>query len=186
MSKKLVGILIGLVLAIGAGGYLLMRSDSKPKQNAQTPQSENSNIEGETQGTEIQGNLQSLRSDGNARECTFSYSDGNGSGNGKMYTDGKGRGRIIIDLVTERGNAGQSNTLTNSDKTYSWTTTTGGSFGFVFDTSTIQTQNTGSPTTSSSAAAGKDFSLKCKDWSVDESILTVPTDVNFTATPAAQ
>lgn len=183
MNIKLVGILIGLLVAVGGGGYLLMNKDSATDKNNETATNTNAETPKESEGTEIQGNLQTLRSDGKARECTLAYSDSNGSGNGKMYTDGKGRGRIIIDLVTERGNAGQSNTLTDGDKTYSWTTTAGGSFGFVFDTSTIQTKNTGSPTTSSTAAAGKDFSLKCKDWSVDEAVLTVPTDVKFTTLP---
>lgn len=179
MSKNLVGILIGLLVAVGAGGYLIMNKNSTPNQSAQTAQNTNSSPPAETQGTEVQGSLQSLRSDGKARECTLSYSDTAGSGNGTMHTDGKGRGRVKIDLVTERGNAGQANTLISGDKVYSWTTTDSGSFGFVFDTSKIQTQNTGSPTTSSTATAGKDFSLKCKDWSVDEAILTVPADVKF-------
>ncbi len=181
MNVKLVGILIGLLVAVGAGGYFIMNKNSDKKQNVQTTQNPKTESSKEVEGTEIQGSLQSLRSDGKARECTLSYSDGAGSGNGKMYTDGKGRGRVILDLVTERGNSGQANTLINGDKVYSWTKTDSGSFGFVFDASTIQTQNTGSPTTSSTATAGKDFSLKCKDWSVDESVLTVPADVKFSA-----
>lgn len=179
MSKNLVGILIGLLVAVGAGGYLIMNKNSSNKQDSQTAQNPVAETPKVNEGTEVQGSLQSLRSDGKARECTLSYSDGAGSGSGTMHTDGKGRGRIKIDLVTERGNAGQSNTLISGDKVYSWTTTDSGSFGFVFDTSTIQTQNTGSPTTSSTATAGKDFSLKCKDWSVNESVLTVPADVKF-------
>lgn len=186
MSKNLVGILIGLLVAVGVGGYLIINKNTDNKQALQTTNNTNTKAQNENDGTEMQGSLQSLRSDGKARECTMKYSDSNGSGSGKMYTDGRGRGRITLDLVSERGNAGQSNTLTNGDKTYSWTTTAGGSFGFVFDTSTIQTKNTGSPTSSSTAAAGKDFDLKCKDWSVDEAVLMVPLDVKFTPIPASQ
>lgn len=186
MNVKLIGILIGLLVAVGAGGFLVMNRNADSKQASQSTNSSNTQAQNESDGTEMQGSLQSLRSDGKARQCTMKYSDSNGSGSGKMYTDGKGRGRVTLDLVTERGNAGQSNTLTNGDKTYSWTTTDGGSFGFVFDTSTIQTQNTGSPSTSSTATAGKDFDLKCKDWIVDEAVLAVPTDVKFTSLPATQ
>ena len=103
-----------------------------------------------------------------------------------MYTDGKGRGRMQLELKTERGNTGQSNTLVSGGKVYSWTVTEGAAIGFVADASTIQPNAAGSPTDSSSQTAGKNFSLNCKSWNVDEAMLAVPTDVNFTALPSTQ
>lgn len=184
--NKLTMIIVGVIVAIAAvGGYLLMNKDDKTDvvSNTSTNNQSNQNQSETANEEEIDGSLETFRSAGKARTCTLSYSDSAGSGNGKMYTDGKGRGLMMLDLVTERGNTGQSNTLVLSEKTYSWTKTDGGSFGMVFDTKTIQPNSTGSPTNGSTQTAGKNFSMKCKNWSVDESILTVPSDVTFSALP---
>lgn len=189
--NKIVVTIVGVVIAILAvGGYLLINKNkdsekSSSNSNNQTSQSQNTNSnQSSSEEESTEGSLETFRSAGKARSCTLAYSDTAGSGKGTMYTDGKGRGRIMLDLVTERGNTGQSNTLVLAEKTYAWTKTDSGSFGTVFDTKTIQPNSSGSPTTSNTQTAGKNFSLKCKDWTVDESMLIVPSDVTFTALPS--
>src|SRR3990167_3970097 len=178
MNKKiLLAVGAALVVIGAAAAFLVMGKDDSPATSDQ------SNTQSETTSD---GNLLTLSGGGKAQECSMSYSDSNGQGTGKMYTDGKGRGRMQLELKTERGNTGQSNTLVSGGKVYSWTVTEGAAIGFVADASTIQPNAAGSPTDSSSQTAGKNFSLNCKSWNVDEAMLAVPTDVNFTALPSTQ
>ncbi len=183
MRNKLIIIVILLVLAGGGAAFTLLKKDDKPTVNSNQTKTQNQTQQTASEESEVQGNLQTIRNDGTPRQCSMSYSDTAGNGTGTMFSDGKGRGRIQLELVTERGNKGESNTLMSGEKVYSWTKTDGGSFGLVFDASTVKAGSTGSPTTSSSQTGGKDFSMKCKNWSVDEAVLTVPTDVNFSALP---
>ncbi len=187
-SKIIAGVVVALIIIGGGVGYVLTREDKPVAKNqvTQNGQDTTKTSSGTGEETQVQSNLQTLRTGGKAQVCTMSYSADDGNGTGKMYTDGKGRGRLQIDLTTARGNQGQSNTLITNEKIYSWTKTDGGSFGFVFDASTIKPDSTGSPTTSNSQTAGKNFDLKCQDWSVDEAVLTIPTDVNFSALPSGQ
>ena len=189
MSKKIL-LIIGAALVIGGAAAILISgkddsssTNSQPSTQAGTS-SQNQSTEAETA---VDGNLKTLASSGKAQECSLSYSGTDGEGSGKLYTDGQGRGRIQLELTTARGNKGEANTLITGNKVYSWTTTAaGGGIGFVFDVDAVQTNSTGSPTTSNSQTAGKNFSLKCKSWDVQESTLTVPTDVNFSALPSSQ
>ncbi|MEK7059141.1 MAG: hypothetical protein AAB971_00045 [Patescibacteria group bacterium] len=190
MSKKLM-LLIGVVLVAGGitAAVLMMNkdksSDTKNQSSTQTNTTKSKNQTAETK-TAVNGNLKTLAIGGKARECDLGYSGSDGEGAGKLYTDGNGRGRIQLELTTAKGNKGESNTLITGDKVYSWTKTESGAFGFVFDADDVQTNSTGSPTTSNSQTAGKNFSLKCKSWNVEESLVTVPADVNFSALPSSQ
>lgn len=195
MNNKLLFAVIGVVLVAGIGTAVFMMSskdevtstDVSQQSAGSESESESGNTSTESEGkSQVEGNLTTLAVSGKAQVCDMSYSGENGEGNGKMYTDGAGRGRITLDLATARGNQGQSNTLVKEDKVYSWTKTDSGSFGIVMDVSAIQTDSSGSPTTSNSQTAGKNFKMTCKKWVVDESVLTVPSDVNFTSTPVTQ
>lgn len=192
MNAKVIAIVVGVLVLVGGGAYL-MTQDKDDKTNSQNSQTEQGNQESnpaeetiDSNTAEVTGNLQSLRNGGKAQRCEMNYSDDSGSGTGIMYTDGEGRGRIQLTVVTEKGNTGESNTLVTDEKVYSWTKTDGGSFGFITDASTVQSGATGSPSTSNAQTAGKDFKLKCSSWTVDEAVLSVPTNVNFSAITASQ
>ena len=190
MSKKLM-LLVGGILVVGgilAAVMITNNNDSKSDTNNQSNQEAVENKPAETGSeseTAVEGNLKTLATGGKPQVCDMSYSGEDGAGTGKLYTDGKGSGRIQLELTTSRGNKGESNTLLRDGKVYSWTKTDGSAFGFVTSADSIQTNSTGSPTTSNSQTAGKNFSMKCKTWSVEETIITVPSDVNFSALPSA-
>lgn len=186
MSKQ-VSIIIGVIVLIvlAGGAYLVLNNNDSSTQSStnksndgqqQTAQSE--------ENASVEGNIASISSGGKARQCTFSYSGSNGTSNGSMYTDGNGRGLMTMDVVTEKGNTGTSNTLITTDKAYSWTTTDGKTVGFAFDKSKLTT-NTSSTTTQSSATqdASKNYSMQCKAWSVDNTKLSPPSDINFATLP---
>lgn len=187
MNTKVIAVIVGAIVVLGGGVYFVTKNNTNSQSNNQTTSdssktsNENAESNNQDEGSDVQGSLQSLSGGGKALECTMNYGGEEGIGSGKMYTAGDGRGFITLELTTDRGNSGTSNTLITADKAYSWTVTDGGSFGLVFDKSAIQ--STGSPATSSTAAAGKDFSMKCKGWKVDETKLTVPSDVKFSEIP---
>lgn len=184
MNTKVTIAIVAAVVIIGGGAaYFAMNQDEDTKTATQTTKSTSTEPASSSQETSVKGSLASIRSDGKARSCTFTYSGGSGT----MYSDGKGRGLLTMELVTEKGNVGQSNTLTTVDKVYSWTKTASGSVGFVFDASTLKTESSTSSSASSSNTqnASQNFDLKCKNWNVDEAILTVPADVTFSTLPTA-
>jgi uncharacterized protein YxeA len=175
---------LAAVAVLGVGGWFGYQTlQDKPQDTANSAATQNTTNTNTTDGEEnLEGSLETFRSAGKARKCSLSYSGENGNGSGTMYTDGKGRGRITLDVATEKGNTGESNTLVLSEKSYSWTKTDSGTFGLAFNTSDIKTDSQSS-NTSTQQSADKNFSMKCKSWSVEESVLTVPSDVTFTSLP---
>lgn len=185
MNKKtlmIVGAVI-LVVAVAGGVFFMSKDDTNDNssQDSQTNQKSSEQTQNTEQSQTEQGNLFSIASGGKAQQCEMNYSGTNGSGTGKMYTDGKGRGLMTIDIKTEKGNTGQSNTLVTADKVYSWTTANGQTFGFVADKSKYTSSS--STSSASSADPNQKFDMNCQAWTIDESKLTVPSNVNFTALP---
>lgn len=184
MNKKLIAMAVGIVVVLGAiGVYVLsMKNDTQSSTRPATDATKVTN----TTDQAASGNIFSLVEGGRAQKCTFSYSSTNGSGDGTMYSDGKGRGLMMIDLRTEKGNTGKSNTLVLADKVYGWTETNGKTIGFSYDKATF-TNKTASTTNPGSGSSSVDpnqkFDLRCEKWSVDEAMLTVPSTVNFVTLP---
>lgn len=185
MSKGIMLVAGVVVLAVLGGGiFYVTNKDETPDQATSSQTGGSSTNQNKTSDdSKVEGNLASISSGGKARQCTFTYSGENGSGNGSLYTDGNGRGLMTMDLVTEKGNTGKSNTLITSDKAYSWTTTNGTSIGFVFDKEKL-TANTSQTSNTTSSDANKNFSMNCEDWTVDNSKLNAPSDVNFSTLPS--
>lgn len=183
MSKKLMLIIAGIVVAGGVAAFVVTNKDDNSG-SSNTTQSSAQTQQKNSDDNKIKGSLSSLSGDGKARECTFTSSGPSGDTKGTMYSDGNKRGLMVINATTEQGNSGATNILTTVDKSYSWTTTNGQTFGLVFDNSTINA-NTPAETgqTSGAAATNQEFDMDCKDWKVDESKLTPPSDVNFQGLP---
>lgn len=184
MSKGVM-VLVGVVVlaVVGGGIFFVTNKDDSSQANSSQSTDSATNQNKINDNSKVEGNLASISSGGKARQCTFSYSGENGSGNGKLYTDGNGRGLMTMDLVTEKGNTGKSNTLITTDKAYNWTTTNGSSIGFVFDKEKLTANNSQTSNTTSSDA-NKNFTMNCENWTVDNSKLNAPSDVNFSALPS--
>ena len=192
MNKKGMLIVGGVVAALVLAGLVYFMTKDDTSDNTQTNSTQNDTASSETEQhnedehSQQQGNLFSISGAGKAQQCDLSYSGAGGSGTGKMYTDGKGRGLMSLSLATTQGNTGQMNTLVTSDKVYTWTATGDQAFGFVYDKSRFNTNsNTGSES-SSTANPNQDFNLDCHNWTVEESKLTAPSNINFSSLPASR
>lgn len=180
---------VGVIIIIAAGAFVLTRNSSTTStttQDSQTSPQSTGSDQGESGTGPTTGNIFTLSESGKSQKCTFTYSGDNGNGEGTMYADGNGRGLMKMDLETERGNSGENNTLILSDKVYTWTISNGQTFGMTMDKSTMQNGGAGSGTdagrTSTSTNANQSFDMQCQNWTVDESMLTVPSNVSFTNT----
>ncbi len=187
MSKNttIITIVAVVVLLIGIVAFVTL---SNNKKSSNTSNTTTNSQEASQSNSTTNGNIFTIATGGEARKCTYNYSGQNGTGTGTMYTDGKGRGLMQMSVETSKGNSGESSVLLNADKVYSWTTSNGKTVGFVFNKSTFEKQGTTtSPSTSSTSVdPSQKFDLKCTAWSVDEAILTVPSNVNFMSMPTLQ
>lgn len=176
-KKLLIAIIVVAIILLGGIGWFVSKDESE---NSSTQSSSSGQNSVSNSGT-TKGSLSSLSTGKKAQECTMSYSGANGSGNGTMYTDGNGRGRMHLELKTEKGNIGQSDQIMKDNKAYSWTTTEGQTFGMVMDMSKMNSQQsqTQSQSNTSTPAPDQSFDINCRDWKIDESKFTVPTNVNF-------
>lgn len=180
LKKVLIGVAVVAVLGVGAY-FLFGNKDNDTANNSTANTNTSANSQTATSDQPESGNIYSLADAGTARTCTFTYTGSTGTGTGTMYADGKGRGLMTMKVETSSGKTLTTNTLLLSDKVYGWT----GSTGFVYKKSTLesgQSQSSSSSGSSSTTAdPSKNYSLKCAGWTVDESMLTVPSDVNFTS-----
>ena len=183
MKKPIIVVLAVVVaLAIAGGAYAFINRDSKDNsRSSQSSQSEEQAEEAST-STQTEETLSSLTSGGQARQCDIDYKGEKGEGSGKVYTDGQGRGRMTIDVKAADGKQSQINTLVTKENAYLWFASGGQSFGFSFSVDAFKDTSSNSPIASTGGVGPNEkFTTECTGWSVDEGLLTPPSDVNFTA-----
>lgn len=184
MNKKLIiGVIIAVIVA--GGGYLVVNNSKDKDQNNSTSsqstgdQKSSQSISNSTEEIKTEDtNAEKLAKSGKPQHCTFDYASEQSTAKGNMYTDGKGKSRMTIDAVkTAQGNSGTNDMIIRDNKYYSWITTAGQTIGFSGELGS----QSGSQSSSSTAAPDKNFSMKCTGWTVDNSKFDVPTNVNFTS-----
>lgn len=176
MSRTiLIGLVVVLLAIAGAGTYFLTRGNTDTSQSGnQIDQSEGTN----------NASFTSVANGGKALQCTFTYDGASGSGSGTMYGDGDGRGLMTMEVNTAKGNTGTSKTLVTSDKAYGWFESNGQKTGFTYDKSTFENRGTSQSGSTGGTDPNREFVMDCEPWTLDESLLTVPNDVNFMTLPA--
>ncbi len=183
--KKLIIITALAVLVVGGGVFVFtMNKDDKnvSQSTTQTQTADTNTQEHEGNHAMEQGNIYSLVDIGHAHKCTFTYNGSNGTGTGTMYTNGKGNGLMTIDVKTAEGKTGTINTLLLADDAYGWTQINGSTIGFKFKKSSVQAdakKAAGSATTDPS----QKFDLACENWTVNDSLFVVPSNVQFMSLP---
>ncbi len=186
MSTKLVVGIIAAVVIIGGGAYFVTKNNDSQNNNTSNQSASNS-TQPESDSSASKGHIFSLADSGKPQKCTFTYSGSNGTGTGTMYSDGTGRGLMQIEVQSEKGNKGKSNTLVLSDKVYGWMETSEKAIGFIYDKAKLTEQAKNSqnnpPQAGTTVDPNKSFDLNCESWSVDEAMLSVPKNINFMAMP---
>jgi len=168
MNKKVV-IAIVVVIILLLGGYFLMKKGpASPSAVAPVPTQE--------QATSP-SSLRDLIAKGVSQSCTYSTDNSQGT----IYLgDGKIRGDFNVTTVDDSGQSQttSSHMIIMDNTNYLWTEASTTGIKMSFDqnaTPAPVTSNT--PTNSFDANALNNY--KCSAWTVDPSLFTLPTGVNF-------
>lgn len=178
VAPVIIVIIIVAVLAIGAAGWYVF------SRNSDDSASTNGNGNGEAEITEktIEGSYFDAIAAGDPIECDWSL-DYQGEAlvtNGKFYTDGSDRGRSEA-TYQDDGQTAQSYTIIDNNYIYNWIVSQGSAFGSRVDRSNVEGEavNEDLFRASPSVDLNADYNFECQSWTVDENLLTPPSDVEF-------
>lgn len=171
MNKKIgVIILVVLLVLLGGGAYVMMNKSSKTPTAEGTPTA--SPTETTAQAALTQGTLKSLMGLAKPQTCTFTSSDATTTGT-VFVTDGKMAGDFT---TTKEGNTVTAHMVVSDGYSYLWTGMT--KVGFKVSLAEAQKAEATS-TNNQGVGLNENVSYSCKDWSVDASKFTIPTDIKF-------
>ena len=174
-TTKIILVVILLILLGGGVFYFLGRSSSSPLKSVQDQI---------MQGTTQKKSLFDFFSMGGSQKCTFSDKTNNSSGT--VYV---GNGKMRGDFQSnDNGTTSQTHMINDGKYVYMWTE--GQKDGYKMSLDTIKQQaaqessNTGNTpsdnqTPSQAVNMNQKADYSCGGWSVDSSLFTVPSDVNF-------
>ncbi|MDO8657501.1 MAG: hypothetical protein Q7K55_02075 [Candidatus Levybacteria bacterium] len=172
MKKLVFGFAILLIIIVGGVGgfYVMKKSAQKVATNQTTPVP--TQKPAENKATTMQGTLKSLLSGGKSVRCAVSNKIKDVSMDGTVYVaDGKMRGdfKSIASQTTVNGHV-----IVDSQYSYMWTD---------ISNQGIKIAITEQPATPSAENKSIDinqtFNYSCSDWSKDNSLLTLPSNITF-------
>jgi hypothetical protein len=169
---------IAVLAVVGGGIYWFTTRDknqnSQQNQNEQTNQTQNENSNAPTPGpssTKTSTNLKDLANGGNPQKCTFATTKDGFEVTGTSYLNGQGKYRVDF---TSKDN-GQTTTGHNifdaNAMVYFWID--GQTQGFKYDLVSYETAGQGA------VDPNADTEYDCTSWSVDNSMFTPPSSVEF-------
>ncbi len=164
MNQKII-LVIGLLILIGGGIFFLTKKSSSPVSTT-----------GSQTGNAIEGTLKSLLTGGKSVKCTFTNQVEGATSEGTVYVAGeKMRGDF---KTTAEGASTNSHMIVDSQFSYIWTDESNQGFKFPVESEA-------SPTTEGTTTPNQGFDLNekvnysCQDWSADNSLFTLPSNVTF-------
>lgn len=172
-KQLIIGIVIILLLLLGAGGYFLFGKNlGAPAQN-QTINSNDTSTK--AQDNSAISTLIDLVASGKTTQCTFDVQTDSGSTTGTIYIAGE-KMRGDIETITEDGKTSQMYMIRDNDMYYMW--------GGELPNGIKMTFNVDELKTSTQANQYVDLNAKtdyrCNDWVTDTSKFTPPSNIKFT------
>lgn len=179
MRNVIIGVVV--VVIVGAGGFLVFTKNQDGSRTIESSSVSGENNSSSSSDKTTSGSIDSLSNTGVAKKCTSTFGDinGAGAGEGVLFTDGNGNARMTT-TTHAKGETHSINMLVKGDQVYSWT----GGLGLMTTKKTSQSApKTGSSDTRSTSPQGgstaQNFEFKCDSWTVDPSVFTVPSNVDF-------
>ncbi|GEM_PF-1559752 len=166
MSKQ-VGIIVGIILValIGAGVFGIMQMKKNPTPNTTNTTSSAGN-------ESIKSSIQGLLTSGQSKTCKISYPDQAGSGT--VYVTDK---RMRTDFSMKDAKNMDMTSHMIIDETYAYIWTDSAPQGTKIKIETFK-QVPGQST--QAADITKQVDMQCSPWTVDNSKITVPSNIQFT------
>jgi hypothetical protein len=177
MNKKtgiVIAVVILLLLLLGGGVFLMTKKSQTPTTKTEQPAAQNTTPE------TAQGTLKSLLANGKSVKCSFdnSASDSAKSSGTVYVASGKMRGDF---QVTSAETTTVSHMIVDSQNSYLWTDNSKQGFKFAVN----QQEPTGTTSGTSGGSQGPDINqtvnYSCQDWSPDNSMFNLPSDITFSA-----
>lgn len=174
MNSKVIAVVVGLVLLLGAGGIFLYSKNS-PSTNTSSTNPEPT----KAQQSSAQSSLADLLLGGKNQTCTFSSKVTEGtSTEGTVYLSGtKMRGDITN--TSKDGKVSMFYMIRDGDTTYIWGSSLPTGIKMTLSADDLK-NNTGDASKYAGTFSSVKSDYKCSGWSVDSSKFTVPTNVKFT------
>lgn len=165
-KQALIGIIIAVVILIGAAGVLLL---GKNKSSINQPIT---NEKSQKSGSDLFGLLKS----GKTQQCNFSYEDGDNSTVGVVYISGD---KMRTDITnTLNGKESEMSLIRRGDENYIWGSDFPNKTGFKMTLSIDEFS--GNEQTKNYLDPSKKVDYDCQGWTVDASSFEPPTDIKFT------
>lgn len=178
MKKNLQGgfaplliIAIIAILAVGGGAYVV----TKNKENKKLQPTVEDDFSGEEKiktDTNAKGSLRSLLALGKNTMCTFTSVVENSTSSGTVYIAADGSMSGDFSSQTSSGNI-TSHMIMKGGTSYVWSGTQGAKMNVSASAATT------SSNTNQSVDLDAQVDYDCKNWTLDNSKFTVPTNVNF-------
>lgn len=185
MSIKHIVVIAGVLVAAGLGSFVFFNNQGSDDTTASHTKTSSGLITAAESATEQ--SISTLAGLGKARQCTFSYSTASGTTHATAYTDGKGKSRMDMQTTTTQGSTVNLAQYLQGTTSYTVMDANGKKIGYKMDVSKVTTSTTSSAANSSTQGVRPDtnYKMQCQNWSVDQSMLAVPTDVEFMTIPTS-
>ncbi len=169
MNTKII-LVIGLLILIGGGIFFLTKKSSSPVTTT-----------GNQTGNAIEGTLKSLLTGGKSVKCTFTNQVEGATSEGTVYVAGE---KMRGDFKTNtQGASSNSHMIVDSQFSYIWTDESNQGFKFpVGSEASPGTQGTadeGASANNQPINLDEKVNYSCQDWSTDNSLFTLPSNVTF-------
>lgn len=170
LSKKTFLMIIAVLIILVAGWWLFMSKGD----NNQMKNSEQAAGQAQTESQKQNLSPKELFAQGKTQKCQTSFETAEGKGNGQLYI-ANGKMRTDTTMVIG-GNSITTHMIMDDSMAYVWID--GQNMAFKMPIDQLEQQQ---PETQTQASANLDtkYEVICSDWSIDESLLTPPSNVNF-------
>lgn len=170
MNTKLLGIVIAVIILLGAGGLYLF-SQNKPQTQETTNQAA-------TESEKSSGkSLMDLISLGQNQRCTFSTTNESGLTEGTFYVS---QGNLRGDFkTTVKGKVTEMSMIRSGDTNYMW----GSSLPMGIKMTLSLDDLSKNQQASQYVNASEKLAYNCRQWNVDSSLFTPPANIKFTELP---
>lgn len=171
MTKVLAGIIIIILVALGAGAFLVLSDKNKP---ATTDTSLNGNTQMQANTENDQKSLKDLIGLGSSQECSFKDAAGNA---GTVYV-GSNKMRGNFTTAGAQGSI-SSHIIVDGQTTYMWLDGQNTGYKLAFDMNAPAAAEA-EKQTGQNVDLDQKVDYNCKAWTVNSSVFALPSGITFT------
>lgn len=175
MDKKILFIAVPIVIIAIIGGVILSQSKKATPSEEQTPPTQAVKQTGEET---FSGSILNLLKRGKNVSCTYKMTNEAGTTEGMVYMAGE-KMKGEFKTVATNGQEFDSSIIRDSKYTYSWSSVMAGGTKMKIEKDAEQGESTEAEKDDTTKSLEQDVDLKCKGWSVDNSMFVPPSNIEF-------